>query len=168
MTSAPKPAPSPGSSAPGTLSGRSSSTFENGLTVTADRDLIRTVLQNLLENAWKFTSRCRPMPSSSSATARTQDGEPCYFVRDNGAGFDAAYADRLFRPFKRLHHDRDFPGTGIGLASVARVIDRHGGRTWAEGAVGQGATFYFTLPCALQPVAPGRLACPVRPQGADS
>ncbi len=117
---------------------------EDGIRVTADRSLIRTVVQNLLENAWKFTAH-RDGAVIEFATAAAEDGGVCYCVRDTGAGFDPAYAAKLFEPFERLHDAAEFPGAGIGLASVARIIERHGGRTWAQGAVGQGATFYFTL-----------------------
>jgi signal transduction histidine kinase len=119
-------------------------TIQDGVRVTADRTLIRTVVQNLLENAWKFTAR-RDDATIEFATTATEDGQVCCYVRDNGAGFDPAYTGKLFQPFQRLHAASDFPGTGIGLASARRIIDRHGGRTWAEGAVDQGATFYFTL-----------------------
>jgi len=114
-----------------------------GVTVTGDGQLLRLAIENLLENAWKFTGR--------RAAARIEfglahlAGEPTYFVRDNGAGFDMAYADRLFGPFQRLHLASEYPGTGIGLATVQRIIHRHGGRVWAEGTPGQGATFHFTL-----------------------
>jgi PAS domain S-box-containing protein len=115
-----------------------------GLRVEADARLMRTVLENLLGNAWKFTSRCA---YARIEFGRTQDnGLSAFFVRDNGAGFDPAYAGRLFGAFQRLHAAADFPGTGVGLASVQRVIYRHGGRVWAQGAVDQGATFFFTLP----------------------
>ena len=110
----------------------------------ADRSLIRAVLQNLLENAWKFTAHRDDAVIEFARTAG-QDGMVCCYVRDNGAGFDPAYAGKLFQPFERLHDAAEFAGTGIGLASVARIIERHGGRTWADGAVGHGATFYFTL-----------------------
>ena len=110
----------------------------------ADRTLIRTVLQNLVENAWKFTSR-RDDATIEFGAAPTGDAGVCCYVRDNGAGFDPAYADKLFQPFQRLHTTSEFPGTGIGLASVRQIVERHGGRVWAEGAVGEGATFYFTL-----------------------
>ena len=113
----------------------------------ADRSLIRTVLENLLENAWKFTAH-RDGAVIEFARAAAEDGRVCCYLRDNGAGFDPAYAAKLFQPFERLHDAAEFPGTGIGLASVARIIERHGGRTWAQGAVGQGATFYFTLTAA--------------------
>jgi PAS domain S-box-containing protein len=110
----------------------------------ADRSLIRTVLQNLLGNAWKFTSG-REDASIEFGTAPAQAGQVCCYIRDNGAGFDAAYMDKLFTPFQRLHTDREFAGTGIGLASVRQIVERHGGEVRAEGAVGEGAAFYFTL-----------------------
>jgi light-regulated signal transduction histidine kinase (bacteriophytochrome) len=117
--------------------------------VTADRSLIRTVLQNLVENAWKFTARRVDATIEFGITAAGGTGaggtEACYYVRDNGAGFDPAFAGKLFQPFQRLHAVAEFAGTGIGLASVQRIVERHGGRVWAEGAVGHGATFYFTL-----------------------
>jgi PAS domain S-box-containing protein len=112
----------------------------------ADRRLIRTVLENLLGNAWKFTHG-RDDTSIEFGTAPGGDASVCYYVRDNGAGFDPEYAGKLFQPFQRLHPVRDFPGdgTGTGLATVRQIVELHGGRTWAEGAVGAGATFYFTL-----------------------
>ena len=118
--------------------------IDDGVRVTADRTLIRTVLQNLVENAWKFTAK-RDGAAIEFATTPAEDAEVCCYVRDNGAGFDPAFAGKLFQPFQRLHAVTEFPGTGIGLASVRRIIERHGGRVWAEGAVGCGATFYFTL-----------------------
>ena len=119
-------------------------TIEDGIRVIADRSLLRAVVQNLLENAWKFTAH-RDSAVIEFARAAAEDGTVCCYVRDNGAGFDPAYVGKLFEPFERLHDAAEFPGTGIGLASVARIIERHGGRTWAHGAVGRGATFYFTL-----------------------
>jgi light-regulated signal transduction histidine kinase (bacteriophytochrome) len=119
-------------------------TVEDGVRVTADRPLIRTVLEDLLENAWKFTAG-REHATIEFGVTPVDDAPFCYYVRDNGAGFDPAYADKLFQPFQRLHPASEYPGTGTGLASVQRIIDRHGGRTWAEGAVDRGATFYFTL-----------------------
>jgi two-component system, sensor histidine kinase and response regulator len=111
--------------------------------VTGDGQLLRIALENLLENAWKFTAK---QPASRIEFGVNQvAGEATYFVRDNGAGFDMTYADRLFGPFQRLHPQTEFPGSGIGLATVQRIIHRHGGRVWAEGSVGQGATFHFTL-----------------------
>jgi PAS domain S-box-containing protein len=112
----------------------------------ADPRLIRTVLENLLGNAWKFTSG-RDDTLIEFGTAPGEDASVCYYVRDNGAGFDPEYAGKLFQPFQRLHPARDFPGTGAGtgLATVRQIVELHGGRTWAEGAVGAGATFYFTL-----------------------
>ncbi len=119
-------------------------TIEQPAWVLADRVLIRTVLQNLLDNAWKFTSG-RGNALIEFGTTPAGDGRVCCYVRDNGAGFDPAYVDKLFKPFQRLHTTREFPGTGIGLASVRQIVERHGGRAWAEGAVGTGAVFSFTL-----------------------
>jgi PAS domain S-box-containing protein len=112
--------------------------------VRADPVLIRTVLQNLVENAWKFTSR-REGGLIEFGTTATGDAPICCYVRDNGAGFDSRYLSKLFQPFQRLHSNDDFPGTGIGLASVRQIVERHGGRAWAEGKVDEGATIYFTL-----------------------
>jgi light-regulated signal transduction histidine kinase (bacteriophytochrome) len=119
-------------------------TVQEGVRVTADRALIRSALENLLDNAWKFTAR-RDGAAIEFATAPAGDAAICCYVRDNGAGFDPAYVGKLFQPFQRLHHADEFPGTGTGLATVRRIIDRHGGRTWAEGAVDGGATIYFTI-----------------------
>ena len=119
-------------------------TVQDGVRATADRTLIRTALEKLLENAWKFTAG-RENPTIEFAATNVDEVPLCCYVRDNGAGFDPAYADKLFQPFQRLHGASEYPGAGIGLASVQRIIDRHGGRVWAEGAVGSGATFYFTL-----------------------
>jgi signal transduction histidine kinase len=119
-------------------------TVADGLTVDADRRLIELVFEHLLGNARKFTGRV-PSPTVEVGW-RDVDGERVVFVRDNGAGFEQAYVGRLFAPFQRLHSDRDFPGSGIGLAIVHRIVRRHGGRIWAEGAVGSGATIYFTMP----------------------
>jgi two-component system NtrC family sensor kinase len=117
---------------------------QDDLTVTSDGSLLRIVLDNLLGNAWKFASKIDGAKIEFGAVDR--EGVRAFFVRDNGAGFDMAYADNLFQPFQRLHSTSEFPGTGIGLATVKKVIDRCAGRVWAEGAVGQGATFFFTLP----------------------
>jgi DNA-binding response OmpR family regulator len=114
------------------------------LTAMADRRLIRIALENLLGNAWKFTSKTAAPRIMFGCD--TLAGEPAYFVRDNGAGFNAHYAEKLFKAFQRLHSEAEFPGTGIGLATVHRVIDRHGGRIWAEGSVDLGASFFFTIP----------------------
>jgi light-regulated signal transduction histidine kinase (bacteriophytochrome) len=115
----------------------------DGLAVTADRKLMHIVLENLLSNAWKFTGKRAEAVVEVGATS-TQ-GTTAYFVRDNGAGFDMAYAGKLFTPFQRLHSVEEFPGTGIGLGTVQRIMQRHGGTVWAEGQVGQGAAFYFSF-----------------------
>jgi signal transduction histidine kinase len=117
--------------------------IEDGLTACADERLVKIVLVNLLGNAWKYTTR--RADARICLGRQMQGGETVFFVRDNGAGFDMSRADQLFTPFHRLHRDSEFEGTGIGLATVQRVIARHGGRIWAEAAVGAGATFYFTL-----------------------
>jgi signal transduction histidine kinase len=115
----------------------------DGLIDEGDRNMLHVVLQNLLDNSWKFTEKHASARIEFGVTMN--DGKPAYFVRDNGAGFDMAFADKLFRPFHRLHSEREFGGTGIGLATIHRVINRHGGRVWAEGETEKGATFYFTL-----------------------
>lgn len=117
---------------------------EPNLKIEADARLIHAALQNLLDNAWKFSQQADvPIVEVGS---EIRDGQQTFFVRDNGAGFDPSYINKLFRPFERLHTGNEFPGTGIGLATVRRIIERHGGKVWAEGAIGEGATFYFMIP----------------------
>ena len=107
---------------------------------------MQVVLENLMGNAWKYTSKQDPAEIEFGST--DENGETVFFVRDNGAGFNPRYADRLFRPFQRLHSQVEFAGTGVGLATAYRIISRHGGKIWATGEVGKGATFYFTVPYA--------------------
>ena len=117
----------------------------DGITVTGDPGLLRIVVENLLFNAWKFTAR-RERAEIAFGRGTDRSGRIAYFVRDNGAGFDPRYAAKLFGPFQRLHSETQFAGAGIGLATVQRIIHRHGGQIWAESAVDCGAVFYFTLP----------------------
>jgi light-regulated signal transduction histidine kinase (bacteriophytochrome) len=114
-----------------------------GLSAEADPNLIHIVLENLLSNAWKYTSK-HPAARIELGAVQ-QEGETIYFVKDDGAGFDMTYANKLFRAFQRLHSENEFAGTGVGLATVERIIHRHSGRVWAEGNIEAGATFYFTL-----------------------
>jgi signal transduction histidine kinase len=115
-----------------------------GVFANGDEQLLRVVLANLIGNAWKYTEQ-QAQPRIEFGVTSGQRGEPVYFVSDNGVGFDMDKADRLFAPFQRLHSKAEFSGTGIGLATVQRIVQRHGGRVWAKSASGQGATFYFTL-----------------------
>lgn len=117
---------------------------EPGMTANADPRLLRVVLENLLGNAWKFSSKTERARIEVATTVR--DGARVFQVGDNGAGFEMAYAQKLFHPFQRLHGESEFPGTGIGLATIRRIVERHGGRVWAEASVGNGALFSFTLP----------------------
>lgn len=117
--------------------------ISDGVTVNGDPTLMELVLENLMSNAWKFTSKHGQAKIEFGVAEH--EGIPAYFVRDDGAGFDMAYVDKLFVPFQRLHSSGEFPGNGIGLAGVARIIHRHGGEVWAEGEVEKGAIFYFTL-----------------------
>jgi signal transduction histidine kinase len=127
--------------------------IEPGLHVTGDPELLRLVLQNLFDNAWKFTAQTEDARIELALVGR-DDGHSTFAVRDNGAGFDMRYAEKLFRPFERLHRHEEYSGTGVGLTTVARVITRHGGKIWAEGTPGSGASFYFDLPVPVTTGAP--------------
>jgi light-regulated signal transduction histidine kinase (bacteriophytochrome) len=117
--------------------------IQENIIVNADKQLIQIVLENLIGNAWKFTSK---QPKALIEVGKHQNkSKTVYFVRDNGAGFDMKYVEKLFGTFQRFHPENEFPGTGIGLATVKRIIHRHGGDVWAESEVEKGATFYFTL-----------------------
>jgi light-regulated signal transduction histidine kinase (bacteriophytochrome) len=118
--------------------------LQTGLMAKADPRLLQLVLENLLNNAWKFTGK-QLLPKIEFGAISQENNIPIYFVRDNGAGFEMTFIDKLFKPFQRLHSMQEFPGNGIGLATIQRIIHRHGGRVWAEAALNQGATFYFTL-----------------------
>ncbi len=126
---------------------------EAGLTAWGDTRMLEAVMSNLLGNAWKYTAGCAA--PSVRVYAELDGGRRCYCVADNGVGFDMRHADRLFRPFQRLHRQEEFPGMGIGLATVQRVVHRHGGVVFATAAVGQGATFRFHLPSPEEPGAGG-------------
>ena len=128
-------------------------TITPGLATRGDAGLLRTVLDNLLGNAWKYSGK-RAVASIEFGSTRlkalrpeTDEAQDCtvYYVRDNGAGFDLRFAERLFKPFQRLHSASEFAGSGVGLASVRRIVQRHGGEIWAQAAVDQGACFFFTL-----------------------
>ena len=123
-------------------------TVIKGARVIADEGLMHIVLENLLRNAWKYTSKVDVAEIEFGFSE--EDAGTVYFVRDNGAGFNPRYADRLFRPFQRLHSQSEFPGTGIGLATALRIVTRHGGKIWAEGQVDRGAAFCFTLPYVVE------------------
>jgi light-regulated signal transduction histidine kinase (bacteriophytochrome) len=117
--------------------------IEQNVLGEGDKKLIYQALENLMQNAWKYTRDSEK--SVIEFGSLQKDDKTVYYVRDNGAGFDMEYVDKLFQPFQRLHTSEDFSGTGIGLSIVERIIRRHGGKVWAEGKEGQGATFYFTL-----------------------
>ncbi len=122
--------------------------IEDGLTVRSDAGHLRVAMTNLLSNAWKFTSMSTNARIEVGKTS--YNGQSVFYVRDNGAGFDMGYAQKLFTPFQRLHTESEFRGSGIGLATVQRIVNRHGGNIMAEGKVGEGATFYFTFEIGMK------------------
>lgn len=126
-----------------------------GLRAEGDRGLLRIAFENLLGNAWKYTGK-RVHANIELGTEPDSQGGPVYFVRDNGAGFDMAHATKLFQPFRRLHSSSEFPGTGVGLSIVSRIVERHGGRIWAEAVEGEGACFRLTLGSAPAPALSAR------------
>lgn len=123
--------------------------IQEGMMVVGDFGLLLSLMTNLLSNAWKYTSE-RELTQIEVGTQVNAEGDVVYFVKDNGAGFDSAAADKLFVPFQRLHHSTRFPGTGVGLATCKRIVTRHQGRIWAEAQPGEGATFFFTLGIRLE------------------
>jgi light-regulated signal transduction histidine kinase (bacteriophytochrome) len=116
---------------------------EPNVKATGDRSLLEIAVANLVENAWKYSSQRQE--AKIKFGTQEQNGKVVYYIKDNGVGFDTQYMNKLFGPFQRLHTDKEFPGTGIGLATVHRIIDRHGGKVWANAKEGRGATFYFTI-----------------------
>ncbi len=118
--------------------------IHDAMKAEGDARLVRVVMENLVGNAWKYSRTRRDEALIEVGTRREEEG-PVHYVRDNGVGFDMTYADRLFAPFQRLHREEEFEGTGVGLATVQRIVHRHGGRVWAEATPGEGATFFFTL-----------------------
>jgi len=118
--------------------------IQEGIWALGDANLLKIAMTNLLENAWKFTGKIDQSRIEFGST--DLNDHPVFYIRDNGAGFDMKYAAKMFNAFQRFHHTNEFPGTGIGLATVKRIIERHGGRIWAESEPQQGATFFFTLP----------------------
>jgi signal transduction histidine kinase len=140
---------------------QASITVQEGLQADCDKHLIRIAMQRLLGNAWKFTS-LRPHAEIEVGRLDGTDGEAVFFVRDNGSGFDMAYASKLFTTFQRIHAVHEFPGTGAGLVTASRIIGRHGGRVWADSRPGEGTTFYFTIPLAPRqsPLRESRIGSP--------
>ncbi len=118
--------------------------IDDNLEITADKSLMYVVLDNLIRNAWKYTKN--EAKAHIEIGMEIQDGDKVFFVKDNGVGFEMAYSERLFGSFQCLHHQRDFEGNGIGLATAKRIIVRHNGKIWAQAEVNKGATFYFSLP----------------------